>query len=304
MNGPAGGVTTEGGQGEGFRFRRLEKPEEFRQVEELCAAAWGPSTAFTVTPPWMRVLQDNGGLVLGAFADIYLAGAAVSLLGWDGTDLYHYAQLTVVRPEYQNHHLGFRLKAFQRDEVLQLGLREIRSTIDPLQSRNAGLFVHRLGALPDRYLTHYFGRLDDAVHGGSETDRIRLRWRLSTPSVEERLIGKLPGAAEYRDRWERSRALVETDAGETGLRVPTAVTEPTGPSAHLEVPFDLGALQQHDPSALRQWRHAVRDAFTAAFELGYLVDDFAIVAPEHERRSFYFLSKAPEPPAGPAVGSV
>lgn len=284
---------------ERFRFRRLDKPEEFRQVEELREAVWGAGSEVGVPTVLQRSLQDHGGLVLGAFADIYLAGATVSSIGWDGTTLYHYSHLTVVRPEYQNHHLGFRLKAFQRDEVLRLGLTEVRGTFDPLHGRSAGLLVHRLGARPDRYLVHYFGQLDDAVNRGSETDRVRWVWPLSDPRVEARMAGRSASPSETQERWSRSVAIVETEPGDTGLRVPTAVAEPTGPSAHLEVPFDLAALREHAPASLRRWRHAVRDAFRAAFDLGYAVDDFAVLSAEHERRSFYLLAPAapPSPPA-------
>lgn len=291
---------------EGFRFRRLEKPEEFRQVEEVHHTVWGPDSTLDVPPPLMRALQDNGGLVLGAFADIYLAGVAVSLIGWDGSTLYHYAHLTVVRPEYQNHHLGFRLKAFQRDEVLKLGLPEIREAFDPLQSKAAWLLVRRLGGTPDRYYPHYFGQLSDTVNRGMETDRLRLVWSITTPRVEDRLAGKVPSVEEDRRRFETSSAIVETEPGETGLRVPTAVSEPSGPRAHLEVPFDFESVREHEPASVRRWRHAVRDAFRAAFDLGYVVDDFTVLATDHERRSFYLLSKAPRAPrgAGVAAGSV
>ena len=291
----AGGVSSEV---RGFRFRKLEKPEEFRQVAEVHRTAWGDDE---VPVTLQRALQDNGGLVLGAFADIYLAGFAVSLIGWDGTTLYHYSHATAVRPEYQNHHLGFRLKAFQRDEVLKLGLSEVRWTFDPLRSRNAWLNVRRLGGVPDRYYVHYYGQMTDPLNRGMETDRVRLRWELTSPHVEERVGGKVPTAEEDRARWEKSAAIVETEVGEKGLRVPTVVAEPTGALAHLEIPFDLAALQEHEPGVLRQWRHAVRDGFRAAFDLGYRVDDFAVVTAEHERRSFYFLSPAPNDAGGGAT---
>jgi len=284
-----------GGTADGFRFRRLEKPEEFRQVAEISEAAWGPEAAGGVPAPLLRAVQDNGGLVLGAFADIYLAGVAVSLLGWDGVTLYHYSHLTLVRPEYQNHHLGFRLKAFQRDEVLKQGLPEIRETFDPLQSRAAALLVRRLGARPDRYYPHYFGQLPDAANRGMETDRVRVVWSINSPQVAARLAGELPSPEAMRSRWQGSASILETEAGESGLRVPAAVAEVGADRAHLEIPFDFEAVREHEPGAVRPWRHAVRDAFRVALDLGYVIDDFAVVAPEHERRSFYLLSKSPAP---------
>jgi predicted GNAT superfamily acetyltransferase len=289
---------------EGFRFRRLEKPEEFRQVDEVERAIYGTDGSVAPLPvPLLRALQDNGGLVVGAFADIYLAGFAASLIGWDGTTLYHYSHLTAVRPEYQNHHLGFELKSLQRQEVLRLGLKEVRWVFDPLQSRVAWLAVHRLGARPDKYYPHYFGQLADPVNQGLETDRVRAVWSLESPAVVERTSGRYPTVEEDRKRWAASSAILEAEPGESGIRVPTAVGEPSGPQAHLEIPFDLDLVRRHEPKALWKWRHAVRDAFRAATDLGYLVDDFAIVSAEHERRSFYFLRKGTDaekvPPTPP-----
>ncbi|HEV8049048.1 MAG TPA: GNAT family N-acetyltransferase, partial [Thermoplasmata archaeon] len=242
-----------------------------------------------------RAVQDNGGLVVGAFAEIYLAGFALGFLGWDGEKLYLYSQRTAVRPEYQNHRLGYRLKTHQRDELLRQGLDEIRWTFDPLQSRNAFLFVHRLGAVPDKYLVHYYGRLGEEGADELETDRVRAVWKLQDPTVVARLEAKAPDRTADERRFAESTPLVETDLDEHGLRVPASVQEPALPSASLEIPFDLGLVREHSPKNLRTWRHAVRDAFRAAFDLGYSVDDFAVIAPEHERRSVYFLRR-PAPP--------
>lgn len=288
------------GSGTEFRFRRLDKPEEFRQVEELQREAWGMGEESPVPVAIQRAIQDNGGLILGAFADIHLAGFTLGFLGWDGTALFHYSHMTAVRPAYQNHHLGFRLKSFQREEVQRLGLASIRWTFDPIQSRNAHLNVRRLGGRVDKYLVHYYGTLDSAVNRGLETDRVRLVWELAEPRVEERVgTGKLPTPAEDQRRLETSEALVTTVPGDSGVRLPSEVTEPSGGPAHLEIPFDLGIVREHEPGGLRTWRRAVRDAMRGALDQGYRVDDFAVVSAGHERRSFYFLTPAeavPKPP--------
>ncbi len=275
-----------------FRFRRLDKPEEFRGVEEIQRGALGLGSEPPVPGSLQRAIQDHGGLVLGAFTDIYLAGCAVGLLGWDGERLYHYSHFLGVRPEYQNHHLGYRLKAFQRDVVLQQGLPEIRWTYDPLSSRLAHLYLRRLGAGVTGYLLHHFGRLATARDEGLETDRLSVTWTLAAPPVEQRLAGRLPTREEDARRWRAATAIVETEPGDSGIRRPTAVAEPSTPSAHLEVPFDLDLVREHEPASLRPWRHAVRDAFRLALDLGYRVDDFVVVSAEHERRGFYLLERA------------
>ncbi|MCI4348929.1 MAG: GNAT family N-acetyltransferase [Thermoplasmata archaeon] len=282
-----------------FRFRRLEKPEEFRAVEEVQAVAWGLQEEPPVPTPIQRAIQDNGGLVLGAFADVHLAGFCLGFLGWDGTLLYHYSHMTAVRPEYQNHRVGFRLKSHQREEVLGQGLTEIRWTFDPLQSRNAFLNVRRLGGTPDRYFVHYYGRMGSDANRDLETDRLRLVWKLQGPKVEERLAGKLPSPEEDLRRWTASVPILESEVGDRGLRIPHTVTEPEATDVNIEIPFDIALLREHEPESLRTWRHAVRDSFRAAFDLQYRVDDFAVVSSEHERRSIYLLSKATGTTSGP-----
>ncbi len=284
--------------GTGFRFRKLEKPEEFRHAEEIEREALGEDAALLVPAAVQRTFQDTGGLVLGAFADIYLAGVAVSSLGWDGSTLYHELHAVAVRPEYQNHHVGFRLLSYLRDEVLSLGLSEVRGTIDPLSSRSAYLAVRRLGARPTGYLPNHYGRRTEGASPDPETDRLVLRWQLSDSAVERGLARADPPNA-LLGRWRSSAAVIETEPGESGLRVPRSVVEPAGAAAHLEVPFDLSAVLQNEAGAARRWRHAVRDAFRLAFELGYVPDDFSVLSVEHERRAFYFLSR----PKGPLAPS-
>ena len=283
----------------GFRFRRLEKPEEYRAAEELQRQALGEDAALTVPAAVLRSWQETGGLVLGAFADIYLAGTVASSLGWDGTTLYHQLHALAVRPEYQNHRVALRLLAYQRDEVLALGLAEVRGSFDPLASRAAQLLVHRAGAQPDRYLPNHFGRRTEGTTTDPETDRLHFRWSLASPEVARRFSEPSVPSDALRERWHRSTALLETEPGETGLRLPTAVVEPeTGPS-QLEVPFDLGSLRLHEAGAVRRWRHAVRDAFRLAFTAGLVVDEFSVVSVDHERRSFYLLAPGTAPPAAP-----
>lgn len=276
---------------EDFRLRRLDKPEEFRQVDQVHQLAWGGEGVDSLPAVLQRAVQDNGGLVLGAFADIYLAGFALGFLGWDGEQLYHYLHHLAVRPEYQNHRVGQRLMSYYRDEAIRLGLSEVRFVFDPLQSKNALLFVRRLGARPDRYHSHYYGQLGDAVNAGLETDRVRAIWSVTAPEVAARLAGTYPTPAEDLRRWATSSPLLESEPGESGIRVPTVVAEPSTDTSHLEIPFDLDLVRAHERAALWRWRHAVRDAFRAAYDLGHRVEDFAVITAEHERRSFYLLRR-------------
>jgi predicted GNAT superfamily acetyltransferase len=273
----------------GIRLQRLETPEECRAVEEVQRAAWGFATDGPVPAAIQRAIAHNGGLLLGAFEGAQLIGFALGFLGREGPKLYHYSHMTAVRPEAQNRHVGFALKVFQRQEVLRQDLSEVRWTFDPLQSKNALLNVRRLGGVPDRYYPRYYGMMADAINEGLETDRLRLIWPLNDPRVVARLGGRLPAPADDGSRYRSSSALVETVIGPSGLRRPGTVRPPVGPRLHLEIPYDLGSVRSRDPGGSRRWRELTREAFTAALEAGYRVDDFAVVPLAGERRSFYFF---------------
>ncbi|HTT25811.1 MAG TPA: hypothetical protein VMH90_02455, partial [Thermoplasmata archaeon] len=280
----------EGGGPQGFVFRRLGKPEELRAAEELQRAGPSGTEEGPVTVPTLRAMQDQGGLVLGAFADIYLAALSVGFLGWDGTALYHYVQRFLVRPEYLNHGLGRRMGAYLRDEVRQQGIDTVRGTFDPLISRSAFFAVHRLGVVPDRYLVHYYGQQGGNEALDHESDRVRWSWAIGDPSGDDRLAPGAGAPAAVDPRFRDAPRLVETEVVESGLRLPTAVVEPATPFAQLEIPFDIDLIRQHEGAGLRRWRHAVRDAFRASFDLGYRVADFAVLRDAHERRSVYLLA--------------
>jgi chorismate synthase len=272
-------------------IRRLATPEEYRAAEDVQRLAWGLSSDGPVPAPIQRAMNDNGGLLLGAFDGAALVGMSLGFLGREGAKLYHYSHMTGVRPEYQNQKVGYRLKLAQRAEVLAQELDEIRWTFDPLQSRNAFLNVRLLGGRPDRYHVRYYGTMADALNEGLETDRLRLVWRLHDARVEARARGELPSSAEDEQRWRASTPLLETALGPTGLRRPAAVHAVDAPLANLEIPADLGSVRTRDPGTTRRWREATREAFTRAFDQGYRVDDFAVVSAGTERRSFYFLSR-------------
>lgn len=279
-----------------LQFRHLRTPEEFRRAEEVQVAAWGMTEEHPVPISIQRAMEDNSGLLLGAWAGDRLAGVCLGFLARDGAELYHYSHMTAVRPEYQNHHLGFRLKAYQREEVLNQGLSQVRWTFDPLQSKNAFLNVRRLGAVPEEYRVDYYGPMGSDVNRGLETDRLRVNWDLVSPRVKGRIEGRYPSEEQDAASWSASQPIVGTEPAGGRLRRPTAVSEPSQPRVTIEIPFDLGSVREHDPECVRPWRQTTREAFRLALSAGYRVEDFAVVSRDDERRSFYFLTlRDPEP---------
>jgi predicted GNAT superfamily acetyltransferase len=67
--------------------------------------------------------------------------------------------------------------------------------------------------------------------------------------------------------------LVRLEAG--GSPVNTPLTEAlSGQHALIEIPGNIGSLQQHAPELATSWREATRRAFLEALDAGYLVEEF------------------------------
>ena len=60
-------------------------------------------------------------------------------------------------------------------------------TYDPLESRNAYLNVHKLGAACRSYIRDYYGPMADGLNVGLPSDRLRVEWWISSERVRRRV---------------------------------------------------------------------------------------------------------------------
>ena len=85
--------------------------------------------------------------------------------------------------------MGWALKAYQREVLLERGITTMFWTFDPLESRNAHLNLNKLGAVADEYVQDMYGQTDSPLHRGIGTDRFIPRWDLSSEAVADRMAG-------------------------------------------------------------------------------------------------------------------
>ncbi|SMF78573.1 hypothetical protein [Streptomyces sp. Amel2xC10] len=142
----------------------------------------------SLNPRLLTALQDNSGLVVGAYLGEALVGFTYSFLARErdtdgqGPRLYQYSQLAVVAHERQGLGIGRLLKLGQRDRCLAEGTTLIRWAYDPMQTRNAHFNLDVLGAVVDAVKPAMYGASGFGAATGESTDRFIVSWHLDAPA--------------------------------------------------------------------------------------------------------------------------
>jgi len=270
-----------------FTIRDLKTYEEFYRVHQLQQTIWGfDEPGIGLYPPLLFTASRNGGVVLGAFdPEDHMIGYIFSFLGREpGGPLKLCSQTMGVLAEWRDRGVAAALKWAQRERALAAGLSLITWTFDPLESANARLNMHKLGAVSRRYLRNIYGEQFGALNQGLPTDRLVVEWWIRGRRVERK--------AEVEEG-ERV-AVFETEGQGVARRVITFHADLEAPCLSLEVPGDIQKLKQADMSLALDWRLRVREAFETYFERDYSVTDLATEGTGRARRNHYILARVTE----------
>lgn len=264
--------------------RPLGTPGEFQQCERIQESVWG---ARGISGELLLVTAKHGGLVLGAFAGGRLAGFLYAFLGRRQGRLIHWSHIMAVESEFRDRGLGFRMKREHRRLALAQGIRLIAWTFDPLQSRNAGLNIHRLGAEVREYLPDCYGSFRSKIESGLPSDRFVAEWRLTSRRVRERLGGKPPAVAVAA-----LPAANEIERDARGFAVNRRLRlSLTAPRLLVEIPAETDRMRATDLELARRWRLEMRRVFRHYLRRGYRVTDFVSAQEGGLRRACYVLTR-------------
>ena len=158
-------------------------------------------------------------------------------------------------PESTGRGLGRAIKLHQRAWCLERGIAEMTWTFDPLVGRNAYFNIQRLGARPVEYLPEFYGAMNDSINSGQLSDRMLMRWDLTTeppaPGEAQSALGPV-GAHD---------AVADIDGRPSGYRAPPD----TRATVTLAVPRDVEGLRRKDAALAHEWRSETRAAFAQLF---------------------------------------
>src|SRR5262245_51819831 len=108
----------------GITFRVMDQFEDFGQCVELQRETWGQDWTDVIPPSMLKVSQKVGGILAGAFDDKsgQLQGFVFGLTGLIDRKPAHWSHQLAVNPEQRNTGLGRRLKLYQRELLLKMGV--------------------------------------------------------------------------------------------------------------------------------------------------------------------------------------
>lgn len=259
-------------------IRDIEEVAEVRLVEDLQIEVWGRSERDVVPLGQMIAARNVGGVLLGAFDRLTLAGFAYGFPGIHRDAVVMHSHMLGVSPSYRRRGLGVRLKFAQRERALARGLDVMTWTFDPLQAGNANLNLARLGALSDVYKINVYGEQGSSFLHRHGTDRFFVSWLLDSPRVErriERVAGDSETVAddddEAREDLARAASLIEVGDDD----VPRIVdSDSEAPHLRIEIPRDINTIGAQRPELARAWRAATRLTFKRLVADGYVAREF------------------------------
>ena len=251
---------------------------ELLEASALLESVWGRTDeGVPVNSEVLRQLVHAGGAVtMARDADGRPAGAAVLAVAAPAGSTY--SMIAATAPGHVDRGIGAAIKLRQRAWALDHGFASMRWTFDPLVSRNARFNLVTLGAEAVEYVPSFYGRMNDALNTGDDSDRLVVHWQLDSRRADAAAQGVRPSVDGPA---ETSSVLRAGPDGQPVLR-----RDDSG--LWCRIPHDVVTLRRTDPVEASRWRRAVRELLTEAF-----ADD--LVATQLSRGSWYLLTAKETP---------
>lgn len=270
-------------------IRELNTIDDLSQAIVVEKEVWGSDDLDLVPLTLAIATKEAGSMWLGAFDGAKLAGFAFAFPALEHGRMSLHSHMLAVRAGYREYDLGTRLKLAQRDRALPARIREITWTFDPLQSKNAHLNFAKLGVVSETYKPDFYGPVTTSELHQNGTDRLWVKWPIASRRVEERLRGK-DTRKDVLDALSTLHPLVAFKGDGKPLRDDLSAALARQRIA-IEIPSDIGEIENKDPALAAEWRQATRWAFTKSIEAGFFVAEFCRAVRGMQGPGVYLLEK-------------
>ena len=235
--------------------RMLTSTAEIQEASRFFKHVWGGDE--DVVPADIAIASGHaGGYLSGAFTDDgTLVAACYGFLGSSaGMRTLHSHVTASIAPG-----AGFLLKQHQREWALARDLDAITWTFDPLVRRNSVFNLEKLGAQAVDYLVNFYGKMQDEINFGDESDRVFAMWRLlQVPQTFSQSASIM--AAINVD--ESAQPVIDSsylNAVENRVAI------------SISLPEDIELMRKTNLDLAKRWRLAVREVLKTCFEAGAVV---------------------------------
>jgi len=265
-------------------IRDLHTIDELNQLKGVEKEVWGMGEEDAMPLTLAVALKAAGNIFVGAFEQPdggkrhakpekeKMVGFAFGFLGREHGQTTIHSHMLAVLDAYRHLDLGAKLKHAQRERALAMGVHEMTWTFDPLQSRNAHFNFAKLGVLSDTYKVDFYGPETSSMLHRNGTDRLWVRWLLSSRRVRDRISGKST-RAETLDALRLLAPLVRFDGKGQPVRA-TLGEALARERVSIEIPGEILAVEAADMGLAREWRDATRWAFRESLKAGFHVSEF------------------------------
>lgn len=248
-------------------------------MKEVEDAVWGMETVTPVHQTFTAL--NNGGIILGAYDGEKMIGFLYSFPGFDGSKAYVCSHMLGLLPDYRRMGLGEKMKRKQAEIAKEKGFEMITWTFDPLESVNAYLNIHKLGAIGARFAPHYYGDLQDELNGGLTSDRIHIEWDLTSTGEKgvSRLVPEQMLLTHAEDGSPQRTEAFHRMANEQEMWF-------------MAIPPNFQHLKKENFALAKAWRKETSHIFQILFNQGYQAID--IIRDEQKIRYYYVFAKSKE----------
>jgi predicted GNAT superfamily acetyltransferase len=259
-----------------YEIREIKGREEIEELIELQAAVYGLPPRDTMSPITLTALTQEyckTGWVLGAFQYRKMVAFCIALATAE-PDLV-YGHMLGVLADHRDSGLGNRLLMASFDLYRKSGMGRVCWTYEPLEARNAHLYLNRLGGRCVRYVEAHY-HVDPGPYRGMPLDRFLIMLELNrTPDRGKDLPPLREALALYP--------------------VATADHRPDAPAVLVEIPSDFFAIKAENPAAALAWRMNTRAVLKDYVNQRGMAADALFTQAEGDARSCYYLLKRPGP---------
>jgi predicted GNAT superfamily acetyltransferase len=260
----------------GVTVRELSSIDELTAVIGLFDEIWAPEDGNSLMHvDLLRAMTKAGNYASGAFdlGSGKLIGACVGFFGPPSHAELH-SHIAGVLPAGLGRSVGFALKLHQRAWALRRRVAVIAWTFDPLICRNAYFNLAKLGARPAEYLPNFYGAMDDAINGGTETDRMLVRWELRSGLAVGARTARPPATSADEERGRGAVAALSAGPDGRPVTAPPPAGRPGPRTLLVGVPADVETMRMTNPAGAAQWRLALRNVLAPLLAGGARVTGF------------------------------